>query len=65
MYIATLSGDDILRKFWEIEEGPRDASNHSPEERAVVHHFAENHKRNADGRFVVPLPRKPSGQTIW
>ena len=62
-----LSGDDILRKFWEIEECPKVASNHSPEERAVVRHFAENHRKNEDGRFVVPLPKdaqaKPLGES--
>lgn len=63
-HVATLSGDDILRKFWEIEEGPRDASKHSPEERAVVRYLAENRKRNADGRFVVPLPRDPQARPL-
>ncbi|XP_064382855.1 uncharacterized protein LOC135331570 [Halichondria panicea] len=58
-YAITLSGDDILRKFWEIEECPRDVSNHSPEERSVVRHFAETHKKSEDGRFVVPLPKNP------
>ena len=57
-HVATTSGDDILRKFWEIEECPRVAPNlYSPEEQAVVRHFAENHRRNKDGRFVVSLPR--------
>lgn len=28
-------------------------------QRAVIHHFEENHKRNEDGRFFVPLPRDP------
>ena len=39
LHVATLFGDDILRKFWEIEECPRSASDHSPEERAVVKHL--------------------------
>ncbi len=63
-HVATTSGDDILRKFWEIEECPRVASNYSPEERAVVRHFAENHRRNKDGRFVVPLPRNPQASPL-
>ena len=45
-HVATLSGDDILRKFWEIEESPKSSSNYSPEENAVVRHFAETHKRS-------------------
>ena len=63
-HVATLFGDDILRKFWEIEECPRSASDHSPEERAVVKHFVENHKRNEDGRFVVPLPKNPQTKPL-
>ena len=53
-HVATISGDDILRKFWDIKECPRDASNYSPEERAVVRRLADNHKRNKNDRFVVP-----------
>ena len=56
-HVATISGDDTLRKFWEIEECPGTTPNYSPEECVVVRHFAENHKRSKDGRFVVPLPR--------
>ena len=51
-HATILVGDDILRKFWEIEECPRNTSNHSPEERVVVRHFADPHKRNKDGGFV-------------
>ena len=43
------SGDDILCKFWEIEENPRDSSNYTPEERLVVQHFNENHCRTVTG----------------
>ena len=56
-HVTTLSGDDILRKFWEIEEGPRIVS-HSPKERAFICHFAEKHRKNEDGRFVVLLLRQ-------
>ena len=58
-HVATLAGDDILRKFWELEERLRDAWNHSPEECTVVCQFAENHKRKDDGGLVVPLPKNP------
>ena len=63
-HVATLSGDDLLQKFWEIEECPKDASNHSPEERTVVCHFVENYQRNEDGRFVVPLPKNPQSKPL-
>ena len=49
----------ILRKFWEIEEKPMENASLSTEERSVVNHFKVHHFRENDGRFVVPLPRKP------
>ena len=62
-HVSLLSGDDLLRKFWEIEEGPSDI-NLSPEERAAVSNFKENHRRAEDGRFIVPLPRKPNHPSL-
>jgi hypothetical protein len=53
------SGDDILRKFWEIEQQPLSESSLSPEEKIVMQHYKANHFRASDGRFMVPLPRKP------
>ena len=53
------TGDDLLRKFWEIEESTKHESNLSPEEKFVVQHFDENHCRTPNGRFIVPLPKKP------
>ena len=52
-------GDDLLRKFWEIEEQPSEYSSLSPEERSVVEQFQKHHSRASDGRFIVPLPKKP------
>ena len=34
------------------------------EEQAVVSHFKENHRRNKNGLFVLPLPKKPSSATL-
>ncbi len=63
-HITVSTGDDILRKFWEIEESPRDNSNLSPEERIVVSHFTNSHSRTKEGRFVVPLPRNPRAKPL-
>ena len=52
------SCDDVLRRFWEIEDSPLSEVALSPEERAVVHHFELNHYRQSSGRFVVPLPKR-------
>ena len=51
--------DDLLRRFLEIEENTKHEANLSPEERSVVQHFEMSHRRAPDGRFIVPLPKKP------
>ena len=56
-HTTALAGDDMLRKFWELEESPSEPV-FSVEEKAVVEHFKENHFRLPDGRFVVPLPKR-------
>ena len=40
---SLFTGDDILRKFWELEERPTTESMLSPAERSVVQHFDTNH----------------------
>ena len=47
-YHTLATGDEILRKFWEIEERPNDQTNLSPEERSVMQHFKQNHARGPD-----------------
>ena len=56
---SVTAGDDLLRRFWEIEETMKPDSSFSPEEMSVVQHFEKNHRRASDGRFIVPLPKKP------
>ena len=63
-HASLISGDDLLRKFWEIEENPKNNSPLSPEERSVVNHFRDNHTRTENGRFVVPLPKKPETKPL-
>ena len=57
-HTTVLPGDDLLRKFWEIEEPPSEPVL-TVEEKAVVKHFKENHFRLPDGRFAVPLDNAP------
>ena len=64
-HVSVASEDVILSKFWERAECPKDSTSYSREERLVVEHFAENHRRSSTGRFVVPLPRKPQAQDHW
>ena len=58
-HISILSGDDLLRQFWELEEAPVSEPIYSTEERMVIDHYKANHLRDDNGMFVVPLPRKP------
>jgi hypothetical protein len=63
--IIRSSDDDIIRKFWEIEETPNKLeSNLSIEECYVVNHYKTSHIRKPDGRFIVPLPKKMEKQTL-
>lgn len=62
-HVAVESGDDVLRKFWEVEESPK-SSVLTPEEKTVVQHFERTHSRNNSGRFVVPLPKDPHAKPI-
>lgn len=47
--------DEILRKFWEIEECFT-LSNQSLEEQQCENHFVDTHYRENDGRYGVMLP---------
>ena len=58
-HMALLNGDDILQKFWELEEPPLSDASMTMEERLVTKHFVENHSCKLDGRFTVPLPKRP------
>ena len=58
-HVSVETGDDILRKFWEIEHHPLSDYVLSPEEKMVMQHFKAKHFRTKDGTFIVPLPKKP------
>ena len=59
-----ITSDDFLQQFWEIEEETKPKLNLSPEEKFVVNHFEVTHCRTSDGRFIVPLPKKPSPPSL-
>lgn len=58
------TGDDILQRFWELEEDPLREPYWTSEERVVVQHFQTNHSPSSDARFIVPLPRKPDAKPL-
>ncbi len=63
-HATAVSGDDLLRKFWEVEELHSSRSVLSIEERSVVDHFDRTHSRDREGRFVVGLPKKPNATAL-
>ena len=63
-HTTTLSGDDVLKRFWEVEESPSDQACLSAEEHAVIHHFDSSHKCSSEGRFIVPLPKRPNAPPL-
>ena len=56
--LSSISSDEALRSFWEIENCKFTAPALSIEERAVVNHFEETFTRDERGRFIVLLPKK-------
>lgn len=56
--MVPVSGNDLLRRFWEVEEHQPSDLALTPEGRFVVEHFKANHSRDEYGGFIVPLPRK-------
>ena len=63
-HALTVCSDDLLQRFWEVEESPSDPPALTLEECSVLQHFEMNHFRTKAGRFVVPLARKPSAEPI-
>ena len=55
---SIMTGDDILRRFWEVEEKTVTNCDLSMEERCALEHFSSNHSRNEEGKFIVPLPKR-------
>ena len=56
--------NDILRKFWEIEESSSVDGPLTAEEKIVANHFERSHTRSEDGAFIVPLPKQPNHKPI-
>jgi len=51
--------DNILKRFWEVEEFP-DKKHLSEEEKKCEDNFHQTHTRQSDGRYIVSLPLKPN-----
>ena len=63
-HASFITGDDLLRQFWEVEDKPLSGASLTPEERCAIQHFESNHHRTEGEIFVVPLPSaKPIGES--
>ena len=58
-FTSVVTGDDLLRRFWEFEEKTVANCTLTIEERCALEHFNSHHSRNEEGRFVIPLPKRP------
>ncbi|XP_029678544.1 uncharacterized protein LOC115244758 [Formica exsecta] len=56
---SSTSLEEELRRFWEIEELPRQLIL-TPQEQECEEHFCSTHYRDSDGRYIVRLPFKTS-----
>ena len=63
-HIAVVTGDDLLRKFWEIEKSEISNTVLSSEEKLVLQHYQSNHYRTESGAFVVPLPKREDSKPL-
>lgn len=60
--MSLLTGDDLLRRFWEAEE-KLGSEICLMLEKALLDHFKNQHTCSEDGRFMVPLPKKSAWRT--
>ena len=63
-HVSCATGDEILQKFWEVEDGPFSETIFSPVERSAIKHFKANQTHTKDGRFVAPLPKRENAKRL-
>ena len=56
--VTEVTGDDLLRRFWEVEEKTVANCTLTVEEWCALEHFNSHHSHDDEGRFVVPLPKR-------
>ena len=49
---------DLLTRFWQVEDVISSSSIRTEEEQTALEHFRTTHSRQSDGRYVVVLSRK-------
>ena len=43
-HVSVLTGDDLIQRFWEVEEKPTSDLALTPEERTALDHFKNHHR---------------------
>ena len=61
--VVTPSTDTLLKRFWELEELPKNSVPH-PDDTLAENLFKEQHYRDSDGRYVVPLLLRPDAPPL-
>ena len=56
--------NDLLRRFWEVENCNVQSPPLSMEEKEVVDHFLATYTRDEAGRFTIPLPKKEAVEPL-
>ena len=57
-YLSSTTKENLLKKFWKVEDYSCKEAAYSMDERAVVEQFEWEHRRDDLGQFIVPLPMK-------
>ena len=70
VFTATIQVDnvdlnDLLRRFWEVEESPHRNQFLTQDEVLCEEYYRSTVRRNSEGRNVVRLPLKPNFPHIW
>ena len=58
-YFSSTAEENLLKRFWEVEDYSCREAAYSVDERVVVQNqFEQEHRWDDLGRFIVPLPMK-------
>lgn len=60
MLLRDTSLTELVQKFWQQEEGPKEREALSPKDEECESFFLHSHSRSADDRYVVRLPARDS-----
>lgn len=63
-HLPMVTGDHLLQKFRVPKEPSSELPSLTSEKRSVVEHFKQLHPHADDGRFVVPLPKRPHSKLL-